>query len=105
MSEIVRVQDNTLVLTEEVKAQIKSIMEQKKVIEKAEKEMKESILKAMEDNNVIKYEADDMLITYVQGTYKEQLDSKKLKAEQEELYNEYTKFVKVSPSVRITLRG
>ena len=105
MTEIIRTADNTLVLTEEVKAQIKSILAKKKEIEKAEKEMKESILKAMEDNGVIKYEADDMLITYVQGTYKEQLDSKKLKAEQEELYNEYTKFVKVSPSVRITLRG
>lgn len=104
MTAILKVENNTVSLTEEVKAQIRAVTMAKKEAEKTEKELKEAILKAMEENNILKYEADDMLITYVQGTYKEQLDSKRLKAEQENLYNEYTKFVKVSPSVRITLR-
>lgn len=65
-------------------------------------EIRGQILKAMADNNVLKYETDDLSISYIAPSTKKIVDTAKLKADG--IYDSYTKESKVSESVRITMK-
>lgn len=65
---------------------------------------KAELLQAMEQNNVVKIDTDEVLINYVAATNRETFDSKAFKADMPDLYNEYVKFSEVKPSVRIKVK-
>lgn len=65
---------------------------------------KAELLKAMEQNGVVKIDTDEVLINYVAATNRETFDSKAFKADMPDLYNEYVKFSEVKPSVRIKVK-
>lgn len=71
---------------------------------KAEDELKAAILHEMEQKNVLKIDNDELTISYVGSTYREQFDSKKFKAENPEQYDKYVKIATVKPSVRIKVK-
>lgn len=77
---------------------------QKKEIEQQENELRQKILIAMEKNNITKIENDNILISYVDETTREDLDKKKLKQEQPKVYNKYIKIISVKSSLRIKLK-
>ena len=58
----------------------------------------------MEENQVIKLETPDLLISYVASTDRETFDSKTFKADQQDLYDEYVKMSPVKASIRIKLK-
>ena len=68
-------------------------------IENKIKEMKESILKEMEDRGLSKVELGDVTITYKQPTTRISIDSKKLK--EDGLYDKYSKVSNVKGSISI----
>lgn len=79
--------------------------------EKAMKSVKEQydnfkaeLLLAMEKSGVIKLDSDEVMISYVAPTESERLDSKALKENCPELYNEFVKFTPVKASVRIKIK-
>ena len=83
---------------------ITSITVQKKKLEEQEKLMKEKLIEAMEKHNVKKFENDSVKFVYVEPTTRTSVDSTKLKKEQPELYEKYSKISNVSASVRITVK-
>ena len=70
-------------------------------IENKIKEMKESILKEMEDRGLSKVEIGDVTITYKQPTTRISIDSKKLK--EDGLYDKYSKVSNVKGSISIKI--
>ena len=65
---------------------------------------KADLITAMEQNGIVKFENDNVRINYIAEATKETFDSKQFKADMPELYDEYIKFSKVKPSVRITVK-
>ena len=70
-------------------------------IENKIKEVKESILKEMEDRGLSKVEIGDVTITYKQPTTRASIDTKKLK--EDGLYDKYSKISNVKGSISITV--
>lgn len=73
--------------------------------EEKKEEMIVNIKKAMLENGVLKWETDNMSITYVAPVKKITLDSKWLKEEMPEIYNQYSKETTTSDSLRIKIKG
>ena len=74
---------------------------QKKAFEEQYTKFKEELLQAMEKSGIVKFEGDKIRINYIAESSKETFDSKQFRADMPELYNEYVRFSKVKPSVRI----
>ncbi|MEG0282939.1 MAG: hypothetical protein RR662_07170 [Clostridia bacterium] len=78
-------------------------IKQKNLVAKNE-ELKEKIKLAMEENNTKKYETNLISITYVAETTRNTVDSAKLKANFEDIYNECLKTSKVKSNIRIKVK-
>ena len=65
---------------------------------------KRELLKAMEGNGITKIDTDTVTVSYIGATTRETFDSKAFKADMPELYDEYTRFTDVSPSIRIKVK-
>ena len=66
--------------------------------------LKAELIVAMNNQCVKKFENDRIRITYVDEYEKETLDSKKLKAENLDIYKAYAKKTTVAPTVKITIK-
>ena len=75
-----------------------------KEIKAKEDELKKAILTEMESKGIIKLETDELTISYVASTDRETFDSKKLRADNPDLYDEYIRMSTVKPSIRIKLK-
>lgn len=73
-------------------------------LKELEKQVKEMLLNQMELNGIVKIENDKLLISYIGATTRETFDSKKLREDDPNLYDEYVKISDVKPSVRIKLK-
>ena len=65
---------------------------------------KRELLKAMEGNGITKIDTDTVTVSYIGATTRETFDSKAFKADMPKLYDEYTRFSDVSPSIRIKVK-
>ena len=88
----------------ELEKLIKYYDEEKKKIELQEQELKEAIIKGMEESGLTQLETDTIKIIYVAETSRVSLDSKIIKEKYPEIYNENLKTTKVKPQLRITLK-
>lgn len=88
-----------------VQRALKTLDAQKKELEAQENEIKEVLLKKMEENQVKSIDNDLFKITYVDSFSRESVDSTRLKKEKPEIAAEYTKSSTVKASVRITLKA
>ena len=68
------------------------------------KELKEKLLAEMEKHGILKIETDELLINYVAPYSKETFDSKALRKDNPDLYDQYVKIGTVSGSVRMKLK-
>lgn len=103
----------TLSVSSELLAEVKQIEQLIKGIEAKKKEaeanaeaLKAKLMEAMANQGIKSYETLDksMLITYIEPTTRESIDSAKLKKEMPEIAKNYVKKSNVKASVRITLR-
>ena len=60
-----------------------------------------SLLEEMKDKGIKKIETPDVVISYIEESERETLDSKRFREENPDLYDEYVKFTPVKASVRI----
>lgn len=104
MENLIIKQENGLILSPEASKKIAEFERQAKAIKEAEDKLKAEILAEMETRNIVKLDTEDLTITYVAETYRESFDSKALKADHEELYNQYTKISPVKSSIRIKVK-
>lgn len=66
--------------------------------------IKEYLLQQMTANQVKKYESENIVITYIAPTERKSVDSTKLKAEQPEIYEQYSKVSTIKESIRIKIK-
>ena len=99
-----KVQDNQLLVPQEIIDEIVEITEAKRIAEIREKELKQAILKAMEDNGVKSFKSEYLDITYIEPTETVTIDHKKLEQEHPEVYIECVKKSKRSAYVKLTVR-
>ena len=83
---------------------ISDICTQKKQLEEQEKKMREALQEAMEKFGVKKFENDVIAVTYVAPTTRTSIDSAKLKKEQPDIAQKYSKTSNVSASVKIVVK-
>ena len=84
--------------------QIASIVTQKKQLEDQEKELKDTLQKAMEAHGVKKFESDILNITYVAATTSTSVDSAKLKRKYPAIAEECSKVSNKSAYVKVTVK-
>lgn len=92
------------ILNPEVSLKIAEFEKTIKELKEKEDELKQSILNEMESKNILKLETDDLMINYIAASERETLDSKKLREEQPDLYDEYVKFSPVKASIRLKVK-
>lgn len=75
-----------------------------KQLSERQKEIKEALLGAMRDANVIKIDNENIKVTYIAPTTQERLDSKALKADLPDIYNTYCKISEKSDYIKIEVK-
>lgn len=106
MDELVKVEENTLIITQRTIEQIKDFERKRKLIDEKEKAFKEQLLKAMNEYGIKSYESADktLKITYIPETLTTTFDSKAFKEYDFETYQKFLKDVEKKASIRMTIR-
>ncbi len=99
MNDLIKIENGQL--AQQTVEYIKNIETQMKSLKEQYDQFKADLLNAMEQNGIIKFESDNLKISYIGETERETFDSKQFKNDMPDLYDEYVKFSKVKPSVRI----
>ena len=102
--ELIKIENEVAILDPLVSEQIADFERKIKLIKEEEDKLKDAILKEMEDNQIIKLDTPDLLISYVASSDRETFDSKTFKADHQDLYDEYVKMTPVKPSIRIKVK-
>lgn len=84
--------------------EIREVEKLAKEVKQRQDNIKAELLKAMEQNGIIKFENEDLLINYIAPSTRETFDAKKLKEDNQDLYDLYVKLSDVKASVRIKLK-
>ena len=88
----------------EIERVIADAKRMKEDAEAREKEIKDAIIKAMEDNGIKTFECDTMRITYVAPSESKTVDAARIKKEMPEIAAQYEKIVRKQASLRITVK-
>lgn len=101
------VPSDLLAAAQEAERAVKVAEATKKEAEARAVTIRQQLIEAMEAQGIKSFETADksMLITYVEPTTRETIDSARLKKERPEVAAEYTKTSAIKASVRITVRG
>lgn len=102
--EIIKVINNVPVLDSEIASQIAEYERKVKLIEEDEKRLKNAILKAMEEHNIVKIDMPELLINYIPEGDREKFESKKFREDHPDLYDEYVSLIPVKAMVRVKVR-
>lgn len=105
-NELIKVEENQLIIKANVIEKIKELENKKKLIEEKEKEFKEKLLEIMEENNITDYESHDktLKIHCTPSTKAYTFDTKKFQEENKQMYLDYLKESDRKGSIRITIR-
>ena len=106
MNELVKVEENQIIIAERVIEQIKDFERKRKLIEQKEQDFKEQLLKAMEEHNLKSYESPDksLKITYIPESLSTTFDSKAFRDYDFDTYQKFLKDVNRKASIRMTIR-
>lgn len=96
--------ENGFQLSQETSKKLAEFERMAKDIKEKEDEIKAVILKEMEEAGVVKIETEELSISYVAPTTRESFDSKKLRADNPDLYDEYVKISPVKASIRLKVK-
>ncbi len=99
------VEENKLIELEEAEKAIADLKKRIAEYEASKAEIMDAIKAAMEATGTKTYEGDRIRITYVAPVEKKTVDSKRLKEERPDIYEQYTKTTLQGASVRITIKG
>ena len=105
MTELIKIENGTSILDMEASNKIAEFERQMKLIKEQEDALKEAIKAEMEARGILKVEdtTNGMTISYIAPTTRETFDSKKFKADNPDMYDEYVKLTPVKSSIRIKL--
>ena len=105
MENLIKIENGISILDVNVSNQIAEFERAMKTIKEQEEALKEAIKAEMEAKGIVKLEDEinGMIISYIAPTFRETFDTKKLKADNPDLYDEYVKLSNVKSSIRIKL--
>lgn len=66
--------------------------------------LKNAIMNAMAEQNIVKIDTEEVLINYIAPTTRESLDSKRLKEELPNIYDEYARISPVKASLKVKIK-
>lgn len=72
---------------------------------KKKEKMRKIILAAMKEKGIVKIDNDFITITYIEPTTQEKFDSKSLKADLPEIYNNYCNITPKADYVKVVRKG
>lgn len=101
--ELITVSKGVALLDAQTAIRVEEFERKLKEIKAAEDELKAMILEEMQEKNILTIKTANMTISYVAPTTRETLDSKRLKAELPDIYDDYTSISPVKASIRIKL--
>lgn len=101
--ELITISKGVALLDAQTAVKIAEFERKMKEIKEAEDALKAAVLAEMEEKGILSIKTDDMTISYVASADRESLDTKRLKAEQPDLYDSYVKISPVKASIRIKL--
>lgn len=104
MEQLIRVENNNPILSSDVCIALKEIEKEIKYLKEKEELIKQSILEEMENRNILKLDNDNLTINYIAPSDRETFDSKKFKAEHQDLYDEYVRMTPIKSSIRIKVK-
>ena len=99
MNDLIKIENGQL--AEKTVEVIRNFETQKKAFEEQYNAFKSELLDAMEQNGIVKFQGENVTISYIAETEREDFDKKQFKADMPDLYDEYVKFTKVKSSIRI----
>lgn len=103
--ELVKVENGEIVVAQEIINEIVDFEKKALEMKLKQDELKKNIKEAMEKNNITKWESPDgrLKVTYRSATTRTSLDSKRLKEELPDIYEEYSKTTEVASSISISV--
>lgn len=104
MNELVKLENGKYGLVKDAVDTITTVENEIKKLKEMQDNYKEQLLKVMEENDILKIEIPELTITRKAPTTRETLDSKALKADMPEIYDEYVKISDVKGSITIKLK-
>lgn len=102
--ELIKVENGVGILNPVASGKIAHFEREMKALKEQEEELKAAILAAMEEQNVLKVDTPELTITYVAPSLRETFDSKRLKEELPELYDDFCKLTRVKASIRLKVK-
>ena len=102
--DLIKFENNVLVLDKETSQKIAEFEKTIKDIQEKEKALKEAILNEMQAKNIVKIDTPELSISYVAETYKETFDTKLFKEQNPDLYDGYVKMSPVKASLRLKVK-
>jgi predicted phage-related endonuclease len=103
MNELVKIEDNQIVIANETIEKIKNFQKIKAEMDLIEKDLKQQLKDKMEEVGLKKFIVNGLCATIKNATTRTTLDSKKLKEELPDIYEEYSKTTEVASSISLTI--
>ncbi len=104
MENLVKLDNGEYGLAKDVVEAVVAVEKEIKKLKELQDNYKEQLLKCMEEYDVLKIDIPELTITRKAATTRESLDSKALKSEMPEIYDEYVKITDVKGSVTIKIK-
>ena len=104
MTDLIKVEKGVALLDKDTAGKIVAFELAVKEIKEKEEALKEAILAEMRDKGIVKIDTGVLLINYIAGTMRETFDSKALKADRPDIYDEYCKLTPTKDSIRLKVR-
>jgi len=106
MNELIVVENGISLINEKEANEIMNLKILKEQIDKKLKDKTEQILEEMENKGILKVsnEIVGLEVTYIAPSDRESFDSKRLREDNPDLYDEYVKISTVKSSIRIKLK-
>jgi hypothetical protein len=104
MKDLVRLDNGEYGLANDVIVTIMAIEKEIKKLKELQDSYKEQLLKDMEEYEVLKIDIPELTITRKMPTTRESLDTKLLRAEQPDIYDEYVRISDVKGSITIKVK-
>lgn len=105
MNDLITITNGIAVLDSDIASRIADFERKLKDIKEAEEKLKQGVLEEMQEKGILKIETEEMTISYISPTERETFDSKRFRADHEDLFDEYVRMSPVKASVRIKVKG
>lgn len=92
-------------LNKKIEAEVGYQLEKLETLKEQDKNMRQAILEAMEDNDIDKFDGNLITITRVKATTRTTFDSKKFAEERPKTYAKYLKTGNVKASIRLKIKA